>query len=298
MRLAALFGIRFSVNVWFLLLLLAAAWAGRLTEAVTVFAVVLLHEIGHIVAARGYGIQVAEVELLPFGGVARLDGLLEADPSVEAGIAIAGPLTNAVLLGLGALAWRYELFPPSWALFFIGTNAAIAGFNLLPALPLDGGRLFRAYRSRRIGYRRATHQAVRLGQCLGAVLVLAGAGFVYWGYASITMPLVGLFVVLAARREAEAAGYVFMASLVRKQQELEAHGCLAAEALVARADAPVRQVVDRFVPQRYHLVWVVDEAGRPTGIAAEADILDCLFDRGLNVPVAEAVQLRYIDNKR
>ncbi|OUN00533.1 MAG: hypothetical protein BAA04_04125 [Firmicutes bacterium ZCTH02-B6] len=298
MRLATLFGIRFSVNPWFLLLLLAAAWAGRLTEAATVFAVALLHEIGHVVAARGYGIQVSEVELLPFGGVARMEGLLEADPAVEAGIALAGPLTNLVLLGLGVLAWRYELFPAAWASFFVGTNAAIAGFNLLPALPMDGGRLFRAYRARRVGYRRATHQAVRLGKALGAALLVGGAGLVYGGYASVTLPLVGLFVLLAAGREAETAGYVFMVSLIRKQQALAANGCLGAEALVARADAPVRHVVDRFVPQRYHLVWVVDEAGRPEGIAAEADILECLFDRGLDVPVSEAVQVRYIDKRR
>jgi len=297
-KLATVLGVRFSVNALFLLLLVAAAWLGRLVEAATVFGVVLLHEVGHVVAARGYGIAVTEVELLPFGGVARMEGLLEADPRVEAGIAAAGPLTNVVLMGIGALVWRYGVVDSGWASLFMGTNALVAGFNLLPALPLDGGRLLRAYRARAVGYRRATHQAVRVGRWVGVGLVIAGAAGVYWGYVSATLPILGVFVLLAAARESEAAAYVLMRSLARKQRELAQSGCLAAEALVARADSTLKQVIDRFVPQRYHVVWVVDEAGQLTGIAAEADILECLFDRGFHVPIGDVVQFRLIDRGR
>src|SRR5690606_11210941 len=247
-KLASLAGIGFSLNGFFLLLLLAAAWADRLTEALTVFGVVLLHELGHVVAARGYGVRVTEVELLPFGGVARMEGLLEADPGVEAGIALAGPLTNGFLLGLGALFWRHELFSPDGPSFFMGTNPAVAAFNLLPALPLDGGRLYRAYCSRRVGYRRATHQAVRLGRWLGALMLAAGGVGLYLGHVSVTLAVVGAFVFLAAGKESDAAAYIFMAHLARKRRALESDGCLAGEALVARADATVKEVLERFVP--------------------------------------------------
>src|SRR5690606_20481557 len=121
---------------------------------------------------------------------------------------------------------------------------------------------------------------------------------VYWGYVSATLPILGVFVLLAAARESEAAAYVLMRSLARKQRELAQSGCLAAEALVARADSTLKQVIDRFVPQRYHVVWVVDEAGQLTGIAAEADILECLFDRGFHVPIGDVVQFRLIDRGR
>ena len=287
MKLATLWGIGFHLNPLFLLLMAAAAWTGRLTEALTVFGVVLLHELGHVVAARGFGVRVTAVELWPFGGVARMEGLLEADPRVEAGIALAGPLTNLVLMGLGAVAWRYQLFDPAWAQLFVGANGLVAGFNLLPALPLDGGRLYRAHRSRRIGYRRATYQAVRLGRWLGGLLALAGGAGVYLGPVAVTVPVLGAFVFWAAGREAAAAAYVFMAALARKRQELATAGCLGAETLVARADTPVKQVVERFVPQRYHVVWVVDGAGQVRGVASEAQILDCLFDRGADVPVGD-----------
>ncbi|HEY8418260.1 MAG TPA: M50 family metallopeptidase [Limnochordales bacterium] len=296
MKLGTLFGIGFTVNWWFLLLVLAAAWVGRLTEALTVFAVVLLHELGHVVAAGGCGIRVREVELLPFGGVARMEGLLEAEPGMEAIIALAGPLTNGLLMGIGTLLARHELSDPAWTSFFIEVNAAVAAFNLLPALPLDGGRLYRAYRTRRVGFRRATHQAVLLGRGLGLLLFAAGAAGLYLGHVSATAAVVGGFVFLAAGRETDHAAYVFMAYLNRKRHELEAAGCLAGEALVARADATVKEVVERFVPQRYHVVWIVDESGRVLGLAAEADVLDCLFDRGWDVPVREVARTQFIDN--
>ena len=72
---------------------------------------------------------------------------MEAEPAVEAGIAVAGPLTNVALMIVGGLLWRYDVFPADWLRWFVGVNALVAVVNLAPALPLDGGRLYRAYRS-------------------------------------------------------------------------------------------------------------------------------------------------------
>lgn len=295
MKLLSLWGMRFSVNIFFLLLLFALAWADQLIEGLTVFGVVLLHELGHVVAARGYGIQVKEVELLPFGGVARMEGLMETDPSMEAAVALAGPLTNVLLIGAGALLWRYEVFPEQWTVFFIGVNVAVAGVNFVPALPLDGGRLYRAYRSRRIGYRRATVQAVQLGRVLAGILVVVGVGLVYFGVAGITLSLMGFFVLIASGKEEHASTYVFMAHLARKQRELERPGCMAVETLAVSGEVSLKQVLERFVPQKYHVIWVVDGEGRLTGIASERDILDSLFDKGPDLLVRHVAQWHFID---
>lgn len=288
---------RLRVSALFLLLLLVLAWAERLVEGLTVFGIVFLHELGHIAAARGYGVDVKEVELLPIGGVARLEGLIETDPKVEAGIALAGPLTNVFLIGVGLVLLYFDLFPRAWVNFFLLMNAVIIGINMLPALPLDGGRLYRAYRSRRIGYRKATHEAIRLGR-LFAVALLAG-GFVgmYFGVVNITLPLLALFVYVAGTKEQQTTAYVFMAYLARKQAELEKHGCMESEALAARTDATVGDVLELFIPQKYHLIWIVDEAGRPTGIVAEGDVLDTLFDKGPGTRMEDVQQLQVIDRK-
>ncbi|MBO8141857.1 MAG: CBS domain-containing protein [Firmicutes bacterium] len=295
MKLATVCGIRFGVNPLFLVLLVTLAWVGRLPEALIVFGIVLLHEIGHVAAARGYGVAVSGVELLPFGGVARMEGLIGADPGVEAGIALAGPLTNGMLIGVGALLWRHQVLADEWARLFIAANVTVATLNLLPALPLDGGRLYRAYRSRRVGYRRATAEAARLGRALGAACAVAGGFGAYLGYVNLTLPVLGLFVFVAAGREETASAYVFMAYLDSKRRELDQQGCLESRCLVVRIDTPVKQVLERFVPKKYHVVWVVDEDGRPAGVAFEAAILDAAFDRGLDVPMGSIARRTFID---
>lgn len=297
MTLLSVGGVRFRVNALFLLLLFGLAWAERLAEGLTVFAVVLLHELGHVAAAKGYGVGVEEVELLPFGGVARLSGPVELDPAAEAGIAVAGPFTNLALMAAGALLWRYDVFSPWWTRFFLEVNALVAGVNLLPALPLDGGRLLRAHRSRKVGWRRATAEAVRLGRALAVVFTAAGAVLLYLGVAAVTLPVLGVFVFIAAGKEEQAAAYLFMAYLSRKRERLLRPGCMSAEMLAAAGAAPIKHVVERMVPDKYHLVWVVDEDGRPAGIASERDILDALFEHGPELPLEGAIGWRFIDRK-
>lgn len=290
-------GMRLRVSALFLLLLLALAWAERLTQGLTVFGIVLLHELGHIAAARGYGIEVKEVELLPFGGVARLEGLIETDPRIEAGIALAGPLTNVFLIAVGMLLLYFDVFAESWSRFFVVMNGAIIAVNLIPALPLDGGRLYRAYRSRKIGYRKATNEAIRLGRWLAVCLLGAGLVGIYLGVVNITLPLLALFIFVAGTKEQQTTAYVFMAYLARKQAELQKYGCMETEPLAARGDATVKDVLELFIPQKYHLIWIVDANGRPTGIVAEGDVLDTLFDKGPDTKLHEVRQQRIIDRK-
>lgn len=297
MKLLSVWGVQLRVNGLFVLLLLGLAWADRLVESLIVFTIVTLHEFGHVVAAKGCGIDVQEVELLPFGGVARMEGLLETDPTVETTVALAGPLTNVVLMVFGAFVWRWHIFPEPSVLFFIGANAAVCCINLVPALPLDGGRLYRAYRSRHVGFRRATTEAVRIGRVLAVVLVSAGAVLLYVGVTSVTLLVLGVFVYIAAGKEQETAAYTFMAHLARKQEELGKYGCMGVETLAATQDATLKQVLERFMPQKYHVVWIVDEEGRLIGVASERDVLDALFERGPDLPIRSIAQWQFIDRK-
>ena len=140
-----------------------------------VFACVLLHELGHALAARYYGIRTANITLYPIGGIARLERMPES-PGREIAVALAGPMVNIIIAGglfLGILASNLVV-PGSWTtpgfdffeqflarLFF--ANLFLAAFNLLPAFPMDGGRVFRAFLSLRLSRVRATEVAVFVG---------------------------------------------------------------------------------------------------------------------------------------
>jgi Zn-dependent proteases len=280
-----LFGVRITLNAFFLALLALSSLAGLFWRAVLFFSIVFLHEMAHVAAARRYGLRVSEVELLPFGGVARIDDLLEADPSVEAKVALCGPLANALLVAFVLVGARLGLVPDELTPILVQANAVIGGFNLVPALPLDGGRVYRAMLAQRIGFRPATQRAAAVGRAFAAMMAVLGAVVLPENPVNATWIVVGIFVYFAARREEEQAGFVLVRYLARRRNQLRAGGRWRAHQLVASEETPVKELVGRMVPQRYHIVWVLDREGRLSGIATELDLIDALFHQGSDTAV-------------
>ena len=177
----------------------AVGWS--VAFAVGFFACVLVHELAHALAARTVGVATTEIRLFVFGGVARIAGE-PADAGAEALVAMAGPLASVTIAGLCDLAsWRVA--GPAGDLLawlFLG-NLVVAGFNLLPGFPLDGGRVARALVWRLTGRRLlATRVTAAGGRALAAVLVLGGAGAALWERTPRWLPQVvlGLFLWRAA----------------------------------------------------------------------------------------------------
>jgi Zn-dependent protease len=178
--------------------------------AVAFFACLVLHELGHALQARRDGMEIDGVTLWLFGGLARFDGPF-LGPGVELRIALAGPAVS-LALGLG-LVLAAALLPLPVALdtmlAWLGyINLVLLAFNLLPALPLDGGRVVRAVLWRIGGdFVRATRIAAALGRLIGALLVTLGIALLPVGevFAGIWFALIGWFVLLAAEAERRQA---------------------------------------------------------------------------------------------
>lgn len=290
MRLGRLLGVEIYLNPFFLILLALFFIAGVLGRGLVAFGVVLVHEVAHALVARRLGVPLDEVELLPFGGVARAGTELAVDPAREIPVALAGPASNLILFALGVACknnglWHSELGP-----FFLQCNLLVGMLNLLPAMPLDGGRVLRAILARRIGVRRATYRVAGLGQFFGAVTGLAGILGIRAGYCGLDIPVTALFLFYAATRERMAAPYLLMQLVMRKQHELAREGTLPAAHLVAMEHVPLVDVAARFVPRRFHLVVVLDRDWRPLGTVTETTLIDALMNRGANVPVGDLLK--------
>ncbi len=289
MRIGKIFGVSIVLNPFFLLMLFGFGVAGLLPQALILFGIVLIHEASHMAVAKGYGLAVAEIELLPFGGVARIEGMIEFDPAVERAVALAGPLTNLFLAGICLILLRYAALPRETALQLIQNNLLMAGFNCLPALPLDGGRVYRARLAKKIGYRRATERAASVGQILAVLFAIFGAAGLYLGYLNFTLILLAFFVFYAARKEKNLAAYAFIRYLAQKKEELRRNGVLPTEQLVAAADLPVREIVKYFIPKRYHLVLLTDHNYEIIGLVTEIEIINALFDRGMETTLRDLI---------
>ncbi len=208
-------GIEVRVHFTFFLLLALFAYAGpaagfdnafmAVAWVLAVFGCVLVHEFSHCIVARRRGGEVHEILLMPLGGISKLERLPER-PADEFAIAIAGPIASfgiAIAAGLACIATGRALVPidlvaGAWFARLAWLNLILGAFNLLPAFPLDGGRVFRSLLERRLDLESATIIATRVGHAFAAALVVVGILFDIW------LALIGLFVYFGASAEQTA----------------------------------------------------------------------------------------------
>jgi Zn-dependent protease len=215
-RVARIGGVEIRMHWSFLALVVLVAWvsAGAGVAAVSanlmwiavIFASVLIHEYAHCIVARRRGAVVLGILLLPIGGLSQLEKVPER-PDDELAIAIVGPLTSlgvaAVALAgglvVGAHLWPPTLFAGSWFARMAWLNLLLGAFNLLPALPMDGGRVLRAALERHHDRLTATRLAGRIARILATIMIVGGVFYDFW------LVFVGLFVYLGSSAEEQAA---------------------------------------------------------------------------------------------
>lgn len=213
-KLTRIAGIDIRVHVTFFLLLIWIALAEApkgptamlqsLAFILALFTCVVLHELGHSLQAMRFGISVRDITLLPIGGVARLERMPE-DPRQELQVALAGPLVNIVIaaalyFGMGSARFVGLTGPDAFAAGsflqrLLSLNVILAVFNLIPAFPMDGGRVLRAYLAQRMNYVEATHWAARVGQGIALVFGLIGL------FGNPLLMFIALFVYMGAQSE-------------------------------------------------------------------------------------------------
>lgn len=255
------------------------------------FGIIVLHELGHALAARHYGIGTQDITLLPIGGVARIDRIPE-QPQQELVVALAGPAVNVVLalaLFIG-LKLDSRLFEVSQAarvggdflvqLFWV--NVFLAGFNLLPAFPMDGGRVLRALLALRLDYVRATQIAVTVGQCMAALFAVIGF------YYNPFLMLIAVFVWFGADQEeslvklkSALAGIPIQRVMSTRFQQLSP------EETVARAAEHVLAGFQQDFP-------VVDASDRVVGVLPRQDLAAALAANRHATPIGELMQRDFV----
>jgi Zn-dependent protease/CBS domain-containing protein len=286
-------GTEVKIHITFILLLAwiaFSAWARGGPAAaldstlfiVLLFACVVLHEFGHIIVARRYGISTPTVTLLPIGGVASMQRL-PSDPGQELAVALAGPAVNLVV-GLLLIAALGSLNPGDLAqidnpnLSLMGrlaiANIFLAVFNLIPAFPMDGGRVLHALLAMRLGGPAATEIAARIGQGLAFGLGFLGL------FGNPLLIFIAIFVYIAAAGEAQMSA---------AQQALK--GVTVGEAMETRftpvsIEANLAQAVDALLATAQHEFPVVDAFMKPVGLLTREDILDAVRKHGGDEPAA------------
>ncbi|MBV8092118.1 MAG: site-2 protease family protein [Acetobacteraceae bacterium] len=290
------YGTVVRVHITFLLFLIwiaAAHYAQGGTQAAVqgvvfillLFLCVLLHEFGHVLMARRYGVHTPDITLLPIGGVARLERIPE-HPTQELLIALAGPAVNVVIAAVlfllfgGTVSEQSVELQNSGVSFgsrLISVNLFLVIFNLIPAFPMDGGRVLRALLAYRLGFVRATQIAAAVGQGFAFLLGVLGL------FGNPLLLFIALFVWLGAASEAHVA-----------QIRQISRGLIVADAMITQFEslspaARVEDAVQCLIRTTQHEFPVVDGAGRLRGVLTRDAMIRALREHGPDFPVLEAM---------
>jgi Zn-dependent protease/CBS domain-containing protein len=266
-----------------------AVAAGSALFLLAIFATVVLHEYGHALMARRYGIKTRDITLLPIGGLARLERLPEV-PRQELYVALAGPAVNiviaaltyvaAALVGLGVGSPAADLSGGNVLGRFVAVNLWLALFNLIPAFPMDGGRALRAWLAERYDYSRATEIAANLGQGLAFVFGFLGLFF------NPMLMFIALFVWMGATAEASSA------TVRSAVAGLPVERAMITDFHVLEAGDTLQRAGDLVIAGQQQDFPVV-EGERLVGVLTRDRLVRAIAEQGLESPVREAMTGSY-----
>ena len=260
-------------------------WNG-LAFTVVLFGVVVLHELGHSLTARRYGIRTRDITLLPIGGVARLERMPEV-PKQELLVALAGPAVNLVIATIILLIYvLVGKLPPLERISFtegqfgaklLSVNLFLAGFNLLPAFPMDGGRVLRAVLAMKMDYVHATQKAASIGQAMALVFALIGL------LSNPFLVIIAVFVWMGAAQEASMVqmktalgGIPISVAMIREFHTLSSQETL-------------QRAIDLLMAGFQQDFPVVDD-GQLVGVLTRAKLLKVLASQGQEATVGDAME--------
>lgn len=290
LKIGQLFGIDIKIHITFLLILVWGAFnyggsAGPLygiLVIVALFTLVILHELGHSLAAMWYGIPVKDITLLPIGGVARLERMPEK-PIQELVVALAGPAVNVVLAGmllpiivaitgstsvLSTLRFATQPGVVGLLTFLLVANITLVIFNMIPAFPLDGGRVFRASLGFFTDYRKATTIAVNVGRLFALAM---GLFAIFGSQPNIFMGFIAFFIFVAGGQEKQA---VAARSLLRNVLASQALGT---QNVALSPDATIGQVAAMMLRSPQPNFAVLDPtSGQFLGVATSGRVSEAM----------------------
>lgn len=265
---------------------------GYFIEIITLFGIVLIHELGHLFAAKSYGWTIREVKLLPFGGVVEVEEAGGIPASEEAWVAIAGPLQN---MWMALAAWgcgQLGLWDKEWAAYVCQANIMIGLFNLLPIHPLDGGKLLQAVLSYFVNYYKMLVWTARVSMGLSAAMIIGS--LLPWimdnNGIQLNMCIVGIFLFMTNWTYNRHVPFIFYRFLMHRQRLVERvmkAGELASPIVVSGRQS-IWSVARLFRRERYHVIYMSEPGAGTLRLLPEQKIVErCLSDENPKRSVRE-----------
>ncbi len=285
-----LFGGRLKINLLMIPAVVFLLIVGMGDVVLYYIPTVLLHEWAHVIFASALGMTVSEMELFPFGCAAKLQ-CFAVSRTKEIVVAAAGPAANMAAACAIFFIDKYG-FEITVAERLISSNLALAAVNMLPALPLDGGRIVRAIFASFIGYKRATRLTACAGIFFAAVLLGVGVWALFQDTLNPSFFIMGFFLCLAAVKELKSAPYTLIRDFSGKRETIDKRKTLSINRFAAMRTETLRDIMREFEAGKYNMVTVLDKDLGVLGELDERQILDGMIEKGTQVTLGSIYKLR------
>lgn len=299
------------VHASFIAVALVLAVSGYFLHLVIFLGSLLFHEFGHVAAASWMDAEISRVEVWPFGAMAKLERTWQLSPPAETFVAFMGPFNSGLLLVLvssierGFLETRGMALGDSYPMLHLlaRVNLGLLLINLIPCLPLDGGRVLRSQLALKVGYVEATKKVAALGTYIGAALGVVGLAGLFAGhglcgpgspvwcnmFANVWQYclLLGFLVIWGAREEQNSAVSTNFVDMFTRTDRLRQKRAIPVEEILVPGDTKISEVVQKLRPSRYNVVLVAGGRMRVFGKVTETKILEAFLAGKVNLTLKD-----------
>lgn len=270
-------GVSISFHPFFVIIMLTSIMTGHFLELITLFLIVFIHELGHVVAARGFGVTVHSIQMLPFGGVAVMEDTGYLSAFREIVIALAGPFQNILLIVISWVLHMFGLWDGPFLLYFIEANLLIALFNLLPILPLDGGKISQSLCSIVLPYHATLLWSIRISLLFSFLVIVYSILplLLTQGILQFNLLLVGLFLLYSNWMDYRNIPYRFLRFLMSREQAFTRHlinGSIIQPIMTDKAK-PLDNILRLFKREKYHFIYVMNHLGNIEAVVPEQRVI-------------------------
>lgn len=277
-----------KVSIFFVVFFAVLLILGLVKEVISLLLALTIHEVGHILVAKAQGYKVERLVIRPLGGYMDLDQLLEMQPAAEFRIALAGPAANVISVAVAMALLPYT--PQGFVSSFINASLTLAAFNLLPALPLDGGRALRGRLAGWTSFYRATKILVACGFGCGLILGVLAILRLLQGQPNPSIFAASGFLLYNALVERRQLLVPLLRYVLARQSNLHKNKLMVADTLVASPGVKVNDVLKKIRPQKYYQISVLDEAYALAGTLTEHQLLKLILAGTGQSSLQEAVK--------
>lgn len=250
-----------------------------------------LHELGHIAAAKKLGVRIVSIEIQPFGVCGRLGSEFIKDPFNEILIALAGPAVNIsvclIMLIAGSTLRGAADFIGVYRDYILSVNICLALINLLPALPLDGGRVVKAALALKCGAVRAYNAMIRFSRTIVALLLLAAALLLVTSGYNFSMILISVFMLGNLANEQRNISLIQLKEILYHKEKLPRGKLSDCVPVAAYGSTPARVLLKKLSYNKYYIINVLDDGGEIVKTLTESQVVDALINRSVRIKLSE-----------